>query len=125
MACPFMASAAATAEHQPTTDTAASGAAATCPFMQQMQPALLSVAADSSSNASAAPAVCPLGFGSARGPRLSSLHCPICRGLLFEAHTTAACKHTFCQACVSRAKDCPVCGHDIDGTAPNQEISGA
>lgn len=69
-------------------------------------------------------AVCPLGFGSSRGPKLSSLHCPVCRGLLFDAHTTVACKHTFCHACISNTNDCPVCGRDVEGIEPNTEVAG-
>eukprot|EP00879_Flechtneria_rotunda_P015606 GHRR01016321.1.p1 GENE.GHRR01016321.1~~GHRR01016321.1.p1 ORF type:complete len:352 (+),score=100.61 GHRR01016321.1:487-1542(+) len=69
-------------------------------------------------------AACPLGFGSARGPQLSSLHCPVCKGLLFEPHMSTSCKHTFCHACISKTRDCPVCGQDVEGTEPNTVLEG-
>lgn len=67
-------------------------------------------------------AVCPLGFGSSRGPRLSTLHCTLCRGLLHEPVTTDACSHTFCRACITRARDCVICGADIKSLSPNEEL---
>lgn len=69
-------------------------------------------------------AVCPLGFGTARGPRLSTLHCPVCKGLLFDAHSINSCKHTFCRSCISQTRDCPSCGRDVDGLQPNSELAG-
>ncbi|KAF6260335.1 hypothetical protein COO60DRAFT_1700345 [Scenedesmus sp. NREL 46B-D3] len=74
--------------------------------------------------AAAAAAVCPLGFGSSRGPKLGTLHCPICKGLLFDAHMSTGCKHTFCHTCLSRTRDCPVCGMDVAGMEPNTELAG-
>lgn len=110
--CPFMAAAAAPPSDAPA--AAASG----CPAMAAM--------AAAQQQASPAPAgVCPLGFGSARGPRLSSLHCTICSGLLHAPVVTAGCRHTFCDACIARTRDCPVCGADVGATEPNAELAGA
>jgi hypothetical protein len=70
------------------------------------------------------PGTCPLGFGSARGPSLSTLHCPLCRGLLFAACSTEPCHHIFCSSCISKFQDCPLCGRDIEGTTPDATLQG-
>ena len=73
-----------------------------------------------------APATCPYGFSSAAslGPKLSPLHCSLCRSLL---HCTAAlqpCGHKFCRFCVSPFQDCPVCGCDVEGMQDDIETQG-
>jgi hypothetical protein len=100
-----------------------------CPFAGMAAAATQSMCPFSGAAAKAtaeapAPAVCPLGFGTARGPRLSTLHCPVCKGLLFEAHSITSCKHTFCRSCISQTRDCPSCGRDVDGLQPNSELAG-
>lgn len=68
-------------------------------------------------------ASCPLGFGSpgGGGAQLTPYHCPLCRGLLHEPVSTP-CSHTFCSFCIRRARDCPVCGADIDSTQPDTAL---
>jgi hypothetical protein len=85
---------------------------AMCPFAPKLK------AADTPA------ATCPLGFGTARGPKLSTLHCPVCKSLLFDAHVTTSCRHTFCRSCISQTRDCPSCGRDVDGLKPNTELAG-
>lgn len=87
-----------------------------CPMAARFMPA--------SDKQEAPAATCPLGFGTARGPKLSTLHCPVCKGLLFDAHNVVSCKHTFCKSCISQTQDCPSCGRDVDGLEPNSEMTG-
>ena len=70
------------------------------------------------------PATCPLGFSSSKGPKLSRLHCPLCKSLLFEACKTIECQHIFCSFCIAPFRDCPLCGRYIDGTKPDSESQG-
>jgi hypothetical protein len=88
-----------------------------CPFASKLRPA-----ADDTPAAPAA--TCPLGFGTSRGPKLSTLHCPVCKGLLFDAHKVISCQHTFCRSCISQTRDCPSCGRDVDRLEPNSELAG-
>lgn len=102
-----------------------------CPFAARKDPKSVSMCpfasklgAGAPAEEAAAPKTCPLGFGSARGPRLSTLHCPVCKGLLFDAHKVTSCQHTFCRSCISQTQDCPSCGRDVDGLEPNPELAG-
>lgn len=102
-----------------------SGASATKPPSQ----AAALVTSDAP-GAAAAPAqqggTCPLGFGgTGSGPRMSVLHCTLCRSLLFDAHKINGCGHVFCKECVSRFQDCPVCGADVTGLSPDTAAQGA
>ena len=57
---------------------------------------------------------CPLGFSSnSSSSQLSSLHCIVCRSILFLPHTTR-CGHTFCLHCANRAQSCVVCGDTVE-----------
>ncbi|GMP41616.1 hypothetical protein CsSME_00011659 [Camellia sinensis var. sinensis] len=38
----------------------------------------------------------------------------ICQALLFESCKCVPCSHVYCKACISRFKDCPLCGADIE-----------
>jgi hypothetical protein len=115
MSCPFMSASAGAPQPLDSSDISK------CPMHAQILAAHQHQQQD---GAAAAPAVCPLGFGSSRGPKLSTLHCPVCKGLLFDAHMSTGCKHTFCHSCLSRTRDCPVCGMDVEGMEPNTELSG-
>jgi hypothetical protein len=131
MACPFSSLLKGTGSRSDAMHTAPASA---CPFAsaflgkQQGQPE------EGPSNAStgykdtgtaAEPAgVCPLGFSSAKGPKLSRLHCPLCKSLLFESCKAVACQHIFCSFCIGPFADCPLCGRDIDGTEPDSESQG-
>lgn len=60
----------------------------------------------------AAAATCPLGFGSSSGPKLTNLHCIICKSFLYDCVKTN-CGHSYCRHCISRFRDCPTCGADV------------
>lgn len=68
---------------------------------------------------------CPLGFGSSRGPSLSTLHCPLCRSLYHDPVLSQPCKHRFCRYCIQKFKDCPLCGADIDSVTGDGETQRA
>lgn len=59
------------------------------------------------------PTTCPLGFGSRDGPQLGTMHCIVCKSLMYNAVVTN-CGHRFCRECVEKLRDCPVCGADVD-----------
>lgn len=56
---------------------------------------------------------CPLGYDS-QSFKLGPLSCIICQALLFECSKCVPCSHVYCKACISRFKDCPLCGADIE-----------
>lgn len=56
---------------------------------------------------------CPLGYDS-RSFKIGPLSCVLCQALLFESSKCVPCSHIFCKACISRFKDCPLCGADIE-----------
>ncbi|CAN6374152.1 unnamed protein product [Urochloa humidicola] len=67
------------------------------------------------------PAKCPFGYDSGTF-KLGPLSCMICQALLHECSRCKPCSHKFCKACVSRFKDCPLCGADIEGIEPDSEL---
>jgi hypothetical protein len=94
------------------------------------------------------PAKCPFGYDS-NTFKLGPLSCIICQALLHESSKCKPCSHKFCKcvlffvyllntlhisslrsflmgflarACISRFKDCPLCGADIEGIEPDTEI---
>ncbi|XP_062182488.1 protein NCA1-like isoform X2 [Phragmites australis] len=67
------------------------------------------------------PAKCPFGYDSGTF-KLGPLSCMICQALLHECSRCKPCSHKFCKACVSRFKDCPLCGANIEGTEPNSDL---
>ncbi|KAG9134766.1 hypothetical protein Leryth_001075 [Lithospermum erythrorhizon] len=67
------------------------------------------------------PAKCPLGYDS-QTFKLGPLSCMICQALLFECSKCAPCSHVFCKACISRFKDCPLCGADIEKIEDNPDL---
>jgi len=97
-------------------------AASGCPYATAL-------AAQQASEAAAAPSGgCPLGFsaggGGARGGALSALDCPVCRAMVYQP-VRSKCGHKFCAACLSRFRDCPVCGADVapGEAAPDAELA--
>ncbi|KAK4413048.1 protein NCA1 [Sesamum alatum] len=56
---------------------------------------------------------CPFGYDS-QTFKLGPLSCVICQALLFECSKCVPCSHVYCKACISRFKDCPLCGADIE-----------
>ncbi|KAG1371425.1 hypothetical protein COCNU_16G005190 [Cocos nucifera] len=56
---------------------------------------------------------CPFGYDS-HTFKLGPLSCMICQALLYQSSKCLPCAHKFCKACISRFKDCPLCGADIE-----------
>ncbi|KAL5725738.1 hypothetical protein ACHQM5_008854 [Ranunculus cassubicifolius] len=56
--------------------------------------------------------------------KLGPLSCMICQALLFESSKCEPCSHKFCKECISRFKDCPLCGADIERIVPDDELQG-
>ncbi|PSS13797.1 E3 ubiquitin-protein like [Actinidia chinensis var. chinensis] len=56
---------------------------------------------------------CPFGYDS-QSFKLGPFSCMICQALLFESSKCVPCSHVYCKACISRFKDCPLCGADIE-----------
>ncbi|THG00099.1 hypothetical protein TEA_012395 [Camellia sinensis var. sinensis] len=56
---------------------------------------------------------CPFGYDS-QTFKLGPFSCMICQALLFESCKCVPCSHVYCKACISRFKDCPLCGADIE-----------
>ncbi|KAH9752722.1 CO(2)-response secreted protease [Citrus sinensis] len=59
------------------------------------------------------PPKCPFGYD-AQSFKIGPLSCMICQALLFECSKCTPCSHVYCKACISRFKDCPLCGADIE-----------
>lgn len=64
---------------------------------------------------------CPFGYDS-RTFKLGPLSCMVCQALLFESSKCAPCSHVFCKACISRFRDCPLCGADIEKIEADEEL---
>ncbi|XP_068662120.1 protein NCA1-like [Aristolochia californica] len=64
---------------------------------------------------------CPLGYDS-HTFKLGPLSCMICQALLFESSKCVPCSHKFCKACISRFKDCPLCGADIESIESDADL---
>ncbi|KAA8516982.1 hypothetical protein F0562_017200 [Nyssa sinensis] len=56
---------------------------------------------------------CPFGYDS-QTFKIGPFSCMICQALLFESSRCVPCSHVYCKACISRFKDCPLCGADIE-----------
>nr|XP_009765281.1 PREDICTED: E3 ubiquitin-protein ligase CHFR isoform X2 [Nicotiana sylvestris] len=56
---------------------------------------------------------CPFGYDS-QAFKLGPFSCMICQALLYDCSRCVPCSHVFCKACLSRFKDCPLCGADIE-----------
>lgn len=67
---------------------------------------------DSGESATISPK-CPFGYDSETF-KLGPFSCMICQALLFESSKCVPCSHVYCKACISRFKDCPLCGADIE-----------
>ncbi|KAI3474523.1 hypothetical protein Pfo_029438 [Paulownia fortunei] len=64
---------------------------------------------------------CPFGYDS-QTFKLGPLSCMICQALLFECSKCVPCSHVYCKACISRFKDCPLCGADIEKIEDDQNL---
>ncbi|KAF7824799.1 protein NCA1 [Senna tora] len=66
-----------------------------------------------SNESASASSKCPFGYDS-QTFKIGPLSCMICQALLYECSKCVPCSHVFCKACISRFKDCPLCGADIE-----------
>ncbi|PKA61821.1 hypothetical protein AXF42_Ash008653 [Apostasia shenzhenica] len=64
---------------------------------------------------------CPFGYDS-HTFKLGPLSCMLCRALLYESSKCVPCSHKFCKACISRFKDCPLCGADIEQIEADNDL---
>ncbi|ONK62756.1 uncharacterized protein A4U43_C07F7810 [Asparagus officinalis] len=64
---------------------------------------------------------CPFGYDS-HTFKLGPLSCMICQALLYESSKCLPCSHKFCKACISRFRDCPLCGADIEKIELDTEL---
>ncbi|XP_010276468.1 PREDICTED: uncharacterized protein LOC104611195 [Nelumbo nucifera] len=75
---------------------------------------------ESDDSASVSPK-CPFGYDS-HTFKLGPLSCVICQALLYESSKCVPCSHKYCKACISRFKDCPLCGADIEKIEPDTDL---
>ncbi|KAL3534155.1 hypothetical protein ACH5RR_002616 [Cinchona calisaya] len=64
---------------------------------------------------------CPFGYDSDTF-KLGPFSCMICQALLFDCSKCMPCSHVYCKACISRFKDCPLCGADIEKIEPDTNL---
>ncbi|XLU76291.1 protein NCA1 [Arachis stenosperma] len=83
-----------------------------CPFSKK----------EASDSASSSPK-CPFGYDQ-NSFKIGPFSCVICQALLFESSKCVPCAHIFCKACISRFKDCPLCGADIEKIEPDTNLQG-
>lgn len=105
-----------------------------CPFVKaarpdEAQPARKHVAEldtkgrkESGDSATVSPK-CPFGYDSGSF-KLGPLSCMVCQALLFETSKCVPCTHVYCKACISRFKDCPLCGADIEKIEADTSLQG-
>lgn len=89
--------------------------AAKCPFGYDSQ-----TKKESNESATLSPK-CPFGYDS-QSFKLGPLSCLICQALLFESSKCVPCSHVYCKACISRFKDCPLCGADIERIETDMDL---
>lgn len=79
---------------------------------------------DASPNSQTGAAVgkCPLGYDSGSSFKLGPLSCVVCRALLFDTSKCVPCGHIYCRFCISRFKDCPLCGAGIESIEADDEL---
>lgn len=68
-------------------------------------------------------AKCPFGYDS-HTFKIGPLSCMICQALLFECSKCVPCSHVYCRACISRFKDCPLCGAGIEKIEDDPNLQG-
>ncbi|KAH0469127.1 hypothetical protein IEQ34_002359 [Dendrobium chrysotoxum] len=64
---------------------------------------------------------CPFGYDSETF-KLGPFSCMLCRALLYESSKCVPCLHKFCKVCISRFKDCPLCGADIEKIESDNDL---
>ncbi|CAN6567018.1 unnamed protein product [Malus baccata var. baccata] len=93
-----------------------------CPFAKAGRPSEPSKK-ETSADTATIPPKCPLGYDS-QTFKLGPLSCMICHALMFDSAKCVPCSHSFCQACISRFKDCPLCGADIEKIEADSNLQG-
>ncbi|XP_062174198.1 protein NCA1 [Alnus glutinosa] len=101
--CPFVKAA------RPDETTSKKPSENVCKYQQETESKTKKDAGDSAT----VPPKCPFGYDSETF-KLGPFSCIICQGLLFESSKCVPCSHVYCKACISRFKDCPICGADIE-----------
>lgn len=84
---------------------------AVCPMGHGSEPGAAHARLDDAESRPA-PAQCPMGFTASDGPRMTQLHCVICKSLLYDC-VQLSCSCKYCRYCVASFSDCPLCGADI------------
>ncbi|KAL3696286.1 hypothetical protein R1sor_010362 [Riccia sorocarpa] len=64
---------------------------------------------------------CPYGYDSGSF-KIGPLSCVICRALLYNTCRCIPCDHIFCRECITKYQDCVLCGADIQGVKPDDEL---
>ncbi|XP_052173426.1 protein NCA1 isoform X2 [Diospyros lotus] len=64
---------------------------------------------------------CPFGYDS-QTFKIGPFSCMICQALLFDSSRCAPCSHVYCRTCISRFKDCPLCGADIEKIEADSDL---
>ncbi|KAG7945956.1 hypothetical protein I3843_14G013800 [Carya illinoinensis] len=100
----------------------AANASPKCPFGYDSQTNESKAKKDSIDSATVSPK-CPFGYDS-QTFKLGPLSCMICQALLFESSKCVPCSHVYCKACISRFKDCPLCGADIEKIEADSTLQG-
>ncbi|KAL0034657.1 hypothetical protein WJX77_001447 [Trebouxia sp. C0004] len=95
---------------------------AVCPMGHGPQPGAAHARLDDAEG-SPAPAQCPMGFTASDGPRMTQLHCVICKSLLYDC-VQLSCSCKYCRYCVASFSDCPLCGADITSRTAATELQG-
>ncbi|KAB1225020.1 E3 ubiquitin-protein ligase CHFR [Morella rubra] len=93
-----------------------------CPFGYDSPKNESNTKKDAGDSATASPK-CPFGYDS-QTFKLGPLSCLICQALLFESSRCVPCSHVYCKACISRFKDCPLCGADIEKIEADSNLQG-
>ncbi|KAL3533944.1 hypothetical protein ACH5RR_007465 [Cinchona calisaya] len=91
---------------------------AKCPFGYDSD---MSKPKQESGKSASIPAKCPFGYDS-NTFKLGPFSCMICQALLFDCSRCVPCSHAYCKACISRFKDCPLCGADIEKIEPDTNL---
>ncbi|CAG7865515.1 unnamed protein product [Brassica rapa] len=76
---------------------------------------------DSTTDSATVPAKCPFGYDS-QTFKLGPFSCMLCQALLYDSSRCVPCTHVFCKVCVSRFKDCPLCGADVESIEADESL---
>ena len=95
---------------------------AVCPMGRVSHPGAAHAHLDNAES-SLAPAQCPMGFTASDGPRMTQLHCVICKSLLYDC-VQLSCSCKYCKYCVANFSDCPLCGADITSRTDATKLQG-